>query len=142
MTCGTPKTWSTRLLTPSEALHKYAACPEAWDVATVWGRRAYETINGAGVATWVAAFFVIAEAVGTERAEAFFEEVTSGTGAPGAATRKLWAHYRNRKVGDTASGDRREPLENVIRAYNAWTSNKPVGFVRVAGAFVLSMPKS
>ena len=56
----------------------------------------------------------------------------------GSATRRLKAHYLRRKIGDTASHDRREPMENIVRAFNGWVTGKTVGFVRTSGAFVLS----
>lgn len=138
VTVETPNRWTQRFLTSSESLENYTKTPEAWDIAAGWGVRIYGATQGLGSATWVAAYYVIAETAGTEKADAFFNEVIDETGEAGSPTRKLKSHYLRRKLSDTASGDPREPMENIVRAFNAWTSHKPVGFVRTGGAFVLS----
>lgn len=136
-TVGTPLGWTQRLLTPSEALDRYTQDPEAWDAAGQWALRLYSATQGLGPTTWAAAYFLIAKARGPESA-AFFQAVLDETDDPGSATRKLKSHVLRRKLNDTSSGDSREPIENIIRAFNAWAMRRPVGFVRTGGAFVLS----
>lgn len=137
-TVGTPNRWSQRLLTPSEALEDYRTSPEAYDLAAAWGTRLYGSTQGLGPTAWAAAYFVIAKVRGRETADAFFQEVVDETGEAGSASRKLKSHYLRRRLSDTASGDSREPIENIVRAFNAWATHKPAGFVRVGGAFVLT----
>jgi len=141
-TAGTPLLWKATTMSPSEVLALYQKDPAAWDAANVVGNRLYGATQGLGAATWAAAYFVLAKATSGSVADRFFSEVADETGVAGSATRKLKSHYLRRRVGDTASGDRREPLENIVRAFNAWTAGKPAGFVRTGGAFVLSPIKT
>jgi len=137
-TVGAPLRWSKRLLTSSEAVSRYEADPAAWDTSGSWGLRLYSATQGLGQTTWVAAFFLISQVRGQERAAEFFQAVIDETDEPGSPSRKLKSHYLRRKLSDLASGDSREPMENIVRAFNAWSGHKPVGFVRTGGAFVLS----
>jgi hypothetical protein len=138
LTVGRPNVWGQRLLTSSECLNRYTTAPDAWERAGVWGNRLYASTQGLGQSTWVAGYFIVAHARETETADAFFQAVIDETDEPGSATRKLKSHTLRRKLKDTASGDRREPIENIVRAFNAWSASKPVGFVRTGGSFVLS----
>jgi hypothetical protein len=135
---GTPLRWTQQLLTASEALEEYRKDPTGWDEAGQWGSRLYAATAGLGPTTWATAFYLVAGRRGIAVASDFFQQVIDETGEPGSAPRRLKSHYIRRKLTDTASGDRREPLENIIRAFNAWSAGKPVGFVRTGGAFVLS----
>lgn len=135
---GTPLRWSVYLPTASEALAAYRDDPDAWQFAVRIGQTVYGATQGLGPSTWSAAAFVIAEKRGQTETQAFFEEVRDETGEAGSATRRLKSHYMRRKLTDTSSGDAREPIENIVRAFNAWVTGKPVGFVRTGGAFVLT----
>jgi hypothetical protein len=137
-TFDTPVRWTQRILTSSEALDIYRRDPMGWGDAATAGARIYASVQGLGNATWIAAYYLISEAAGRGTADKFFAEVIDETGEAGSATRRLKSHYLRRKVSDTASGDSREPMENIVRAFNAWAADKPVGFVRTGGAFVLS----
>jgi hypothetical protein len=137
-TVGTPLRWSQRLLTSSESVERFTNDPDEWATAGQWGMRVYNATQGLGPATWTAAYFVVAKARGADTASAFFQAVIDETDEPGAATRKLKSHILRRHLKDTASGDSREPMENIVRAFNAWSAGRPVGFVRTGGAFVLS----
>lgn len=137
-TVGTPLRWSQRLLTASESVERYTADVDAWESAGQWGVRVYNATQGLGPATWTAAYFLVAKARGDDAAAAFFAAVIDETDEPGSATRKLKSHTLRRKLKDTASGDGREPMENIVRAFNWWSGKRPVGFVRTGGAFVLS----
>ena len=138
-TVGTTLRWPGRHLSGAETQQRYRAASEAWDVAQQFGGRTYNaTQYGLGPSTWAAAFYLIADAAGLAAGSAFFTELIDETGEAGSATRRLKSHYIRRRLYDTASGDSREPIENIIRAFNAWVAGKPVGFVRTGGSFVLS----
>lgn len=141
-TAGTPLHWAIRVLSPTEALEIYRQDSAAWDRANAWANRIYNATQGLGTATWAAAYYLIAGAAGQEKADAFFTEVVDETGEAGSASRRLKSHYLRRKLYDTASGDRREPLENIVRAFNAWLTKKPVGFVRTGGSFIVTPVRS
>lgn len=137
-TVGTSLSWSGYLPTSSDALAAYRDEPDAWRSAVSIGMFVYKATTGLGPSTWAAAAFVIARKRGWVETTAFFEEVRDETGASGSATRRLKAYYIRRRLSDTVSHDPREPLENIVRAFNAWAAGKPVGFVRTGGAFVLT----
>jgi len=137
-TFGTPLRWSVMLPTSSEALAGYRDEPDMWAEAISVGRSVYDATQGLGPSTWTAAAFVIGKVRGMGDAVSFLSEVRDETGEAGSATRRLKSHYLRRKITDTSSGDPREPMENIIRAFNAWVTGKPVGFVRTGGAFVLT----
>lgn len=137
-TVGTPLRWGQVLPTASEALEAYREDSDRWHAAILGGRRAYDSIRGLGPSTWTAAHFIIAGVRGIEEVDRFYNELVEESGEAGSATRRLKSHYLRRKLTDTVTGDPREPMENIVRAFNAWTTGKPVGFVRVGGAFVLS----
>jgi len=137
-TVGSPLRWSQRLLTSSESVERYTEDIKAWESAGQWGMRVYNATQGLGPSTWTAAYFLVAKVRGADVAGAFFLAVIDETDEPGSATRKLKSHILRRHLKDTASGDSREPMENIVRAFNAWSGHKPVGFVRTGGAFVLS----
>ena len=69
--------------------------------------------------------------------EAFFEAVAKGTDAVGSPTRQLGDWARRRPLNRTRTGDNREPLEVIIRAFNAWRSSKSLAFPKAPG-FVMS----
>lgn len=137
-TVRSDRRWLKSSLTSSETIERYNSDPEGWAVAALYGRRAYDSTSGLGPTTWAAAYYLIGRSKGVDVASSFFEEVMAETGQPGSPSRRLKSHYLRRRVSDTASGDNREPLENILRAFNAWKSGKAVGFVRVAGPFHLS----
>ena len=138
MTVGRPNRWANRILTSSESLSRYGENPTGWEAAAAWGMRVYNAVQGLGPSTWAAAHRIMVIAAGEVTTDAFFQELIDETGEVGSASRKLKSHYLRRRLSDTASGDTREPMENIVRAFNAWRAGKPVGFVRTGGAFTLS----
>jgi len=140
-TVGTPLRWTNTTPTGAEALEAYREHPDPWAEAADWGTRAYRATNGLGQSTWSAAYFILAAVRGSETAQSFYSELIGESGEAGSASRRLKSHYLRRKLSDTSSGDPREPMENIVRAFNAWVSRKPVAFVRTGGSFVLSPVK-
>jgi len=139
---GSAQRWTHFLPTSSEVLEAYREESELWDAAVAIGRRAYDSVDGLGPSTWTAAAYLIIKARDIEAAEDFFGEFIAEEGQAGSATRRLKSHYLRRKLLDTVSGDPREPLENIVRAFNAWSARRVVGFVRTGGAFELSRVKA
>lgn len=118
----------------------YEESPEAWQAAVNHGRRIYDALDKAASPTiWSTAAYVIARS-DPEAAVAFLDEVRDGTGKPGSATRVLADWFRRRPAAATRTGDDREPLEIILRAYNAWKIGKSFAFPRQRG-FALSRPR-
>lgn len=138
LTVLTPLRWTGRTLSASQCLSRYEQDPERWDAAATMGNRAYVSTRGLGPAIWAAAYYLISREHGPQEASSFYEEFMAETGEPGSATRKLKSHYLRRKAKDTASGDVREPIENIVRAFNAYIVGRSVSFVRTSGAFELA----
>ena len=126
-------------LSSQMALATYAEDPESWDESVRAGYRVYDALDKSlGAATWSAAHRIICRARGRGLADAFMLEIAEGSGATRTSTRALGDFYRRRPVGATKSGDVREPLENIIRGFNAWVAGKTMSFVRQPG-FPLSV---
>lgn len=134
---GTTDRWSGSR-TPHEVVEAFEENPEQWQASVTYGRRAYSTVKGLGPSIWTAAHYIIATDAGESRANQFMTEIAEQTGEPNSPTRRLITRYLRRNITDTASGDPREPLENIIRAYNAWTMHKPVQFIKTTNPFTLS----
>lgn len=131
---GTSRSFSS-LPVPSagRALELYEADRAGWATAVLAGYRIYRALDhGMGTATWVAAYHII-NAVRPDDVAGFFAELAEGTGAPRSATRALADFWRRRPVTNTRSGDAREPLESVIRAFNAYRAGRTFAAVTRSG---------
>lgn len=141
-TAGTTLSWNARTA-PSSAvsLETYRADPEAWNSAVQLGRRAYDSLqHGLGSAIWTAAVYIFERAHHGDGV-AFITEMIEGSGAPGSPTRRLADFYIRRSMRDTRSGDKREPMENILRAYKSWRGKGSLSFVGSQPGFVLSKVK-
>lgn len=108
--------------------------PEGWSASVAWGSRMYDALDkGGSAAVWAAAHRIITDARGRDEADSYYHAIHDGTGAPRSATRTIGDFYRRRRATDTRSGDGREPLENVIRGFNAWRASKSVSLVTQSG---------
>lgn len=142
LTVGTTLSWSARVV-PSAAIamESYYADRNRWDESVRHGRRVYDALqHGLGASIWVAATYIV-ERVRVGDGLAFTEELASGSGAPGSPTRRLADLYIRRSMMDTRSGDKREPMENILRAYKAWRSNGSLNFIGKQPGFPLSKVK-
>ncbi len=137
-TVGTPLRWSGSPLTAAEVRDLYEEDPDGWQTAVHLGRATYDGTRGLGPSTWVAAAYILAAEHSDEAASAFMGEVADGSGEVGSATRLLRDRYLRRRLTDTSSGDSREPMENIVRAFNAWLVQKRPTFLELVGSFVLS----
>jgi hypothetical protein len=139
---GQPRSFSG-LETPSSASVAaiIEADEESYQDAARTGKRTYAALEkGGSPAVWGTCYYIIARA-DSEAARRFFDEVADGTGAPGTATRVLAQWFLRRPVSVTRSGDDREPIELIIRAFNAWSAGKTYSAVRTRG-FALSHVKA
>jgi hypothetical protein len=141
-TVGTPLSWTARpTLSGVQALETYRGDEPLWHEAIKAGARVHDAHHALSKTMWAAAFYIIANARDERDAVGrFYEELTEGTGAPGSVTRKLEKEYTRRKITDTLTGDRREPNENIIRAFNAWDAGKTYSHV-TRGGFTLTRPR-
>ena len=120
---GTPRTVAT-----------YESDPDGWNHSVLFGRRVYKALDlGASAAIWGAAHRIVTEARGREMADAYFAAIYDGTGDPRSASRTIRDWYVRRPVTATRTGDAREPLENIIRGFNAWRAGKSVSLVTRPG---------
>lgn len=142
LTAGTTLSWSARpALSTAMTRETYYADKERWNEAVRHGRRVYDALQqGLGASIWTAVTYII-ERVHEGEGWAFSEEIASGSGAPGSPTRRLADLYIRRAMLDTRSGDRREPLENILRAYKAWRAKGSLNFVGKQPGFPLSKVK-
>ena len=95
--------------------------------------------QGGSTSAWAAAYYIIARERPTA-ADSFFAEVADETGEPGSVTRELAKWFTRRPYRATKTGDNREPLELIIRAFNAWLTGKRLSSPKYKG-FVLSRIK-
>lgn len=135
---GTSRNFSNAVVLSSQhVLAAYSEDPEGWQTACRVGRRVYMHLEkGLSPSVWAGAYRVIADAHPDE-VGAFFDAIADGTDQPGSATRVIADRFRRRPITATHTGDRREPLEIIIRAFNAWRAGKPIAMPKVAG-FTLS----
>lgn len=118
--------------TTQRALLIYREDVDGWTKAENMAGRVYRSLDkGLGIATWAAAYR-ICSTVHPDAADAFFSAVADGTDPAGSVTRVVADWFRRRPMTATRTGDTREPLEVIIRAFNA--------YVREAGSF--SFPKA
>ena len=130
------------LVAPStmRAMETYHADVDGWQTATRVGKRVYDSLDkGFGASVWATAYRLIAEAH-PDRVDEFFEAVCKGTEPAGSATRQLADWARRRPMTATRTGDTREPLEIIIRAFNAWRVGRSMAFPKAVG-FTLSRVK-
>lgn len=140
-TVGTDLRWGSKSrLSDAQVVLRYKGDSGLWDHASQLGASVYHAYHALSPSLWTAAYTAIAAARGEETATSFFDELRSGTGAPHAATRTLERYYTRRKLSDTITGDTREPMENIIRAFNAWDSGKTYSRVTRPG-FTLTRPR-
>lgn len=119
--------------TSMEAEATIAADLDAWHEAVNRGSRIYRVLEkGASASAWSAFFRLAAESDPRVAAE-FYAELHDGTGSPKSATRQLADWFRRRPMTVTKTGDAREPLELMIRAWNAWLVGKSFAFPRFSG---------
>lgn len=133
-TISTTRSW-VGIPTPSsvEVADLIASDPKPWQMAARAGLRVYRALDhGATGTVWGAAFHIIGR-LHPDRIDAFFDEIVEGTGAKGAPTRVLADWFRRRPSSMTKTGDAREPLELIVRGFNAWLTSKPLAFVKFRG---------
>jgi hypothetical protein len=142
LTVGTTLSWNAKTAPSSAmALNAYHADQDRWNDSVRHGRRVYDALqHGLGAGIWTAACYIIERSRDGDGL-AFTEEIASGAGAPGSPTRRLADLYIRRSMTDTRSGDRREPMENILRAYKAWRSKGSLSFVGKQPGFTLSKVK-
>ena len=68
-----------------------------------------------------------------DRAAAFFDELHDGTGTPKSSTRLLADWFRRRPAAVTRTGDSREPMELMVRAWNGWLAGRSFAFPKYRG---------
>lgn len=127
------------LATPSSlrSLELHSADPDGWAAATRAGSRVYDALDKGFVpSVWTAAYRLIGD-VHPDLVEPFFEAIAKGTEDFRSPTRQLADWARRRPLARTKTGDSREPIEVIIRAFNAWRQGKSMAFPKVAG-FTLS----
>lgn len=142
LTAGSTLSWSARHA-PSAAMTRetYHSDQERWDEAVKHGRHVYDALqHGLGASIWSAVAYIIERSHDGEGV-AFTDEVATGSGVAGSPTRRLADLYIRRSMLDTRSGDRREPMENILRAYKAWRSKGSLNFVGKQPGFPLSKVK-
>ncbi len=118
----------------------YAGDEEAWQAAGRAGIRVYRSLDkGLAPSVWAAAYCII-ERARPGLAQPFFDAIAEGTGEPRSVTRLLGEFYRRRPVTLRRTADTREPIENIVRAFNAYRTGRSFAWVKQAG-FVLSHVK-
>ena len=141
-TVGTDLRWGAKSrLSDQHVVLRYKADPDLWERAARAGTSIYSAYHALSASVWTAAYAVISEHAAPDLADEFYAELRGGTGAPASATRTLERYYTRRKLTDTVTGDTREPMENIIRAFNAWGQGRTYSRVTRAG-FTLSRVKA
>jgi len=116
-----------------EVLEIVDADPDAYQAAARDGKRIYERLDKAcGPAAWGTAHYLIAK-VHPDRVSVFFDEIAEESGEARSATRELARFYRRRPQSATKTGDNREPLELMIRAFNGWVVGRSFAFPKFKG---------
>lgn len=122
-----------------ESLSLYTADEGAYRTALSVGRRLCHALDqGLTPAVWAGAYYICARN-SPELTPLFFEQVIGADGHRSDAAQLLRDYQMRRRVKDSKSGDVREPLENILRAFKAHTEGKRPSFVRMAG-FNLTIP--
>lgn len=138
---GTQRGYSTAVVVSAQrSLAIYREDPEPWQIAARAGRKLYDRLDhGLSPSLWTAAYWIVADAY-PEQAESFFAAVAEGTEPAGSPSRIVADWFRRRPVQATRTGDRREPIEVIVRGFNAWRSGKALAFPKTPG-FTLSRVK-
>lgn len=119
--------------TSPEVLEIVSADLDAYTDAVRHGKRVYERLDKGGAPSlWGTAYYMIAKAQ-PERVVTFFDEIAEESGTPRSSTRVLAQWFRRRPNSTTKTGDAREPLELIIRAFNAWSVGKSYAFPKWKG---------
>jgi hypothetical protein len=119
--------------TTPETLDLVASDLEAWQASARAGKRIYERLDhGASPSTWGAVHHIVGR-LNKELADAFFDEIAEGSGVPRSATRDLADWFRRRPNSMTKTGDSREPIEVMVRAFNAWKLSRRWAFPQQKG---------
>ena len=114
--------------TSPEVLELVRDDAEAYQEAARHGKRVYDRLDKGGAPSlWGSAYYLIAKAHPATCA-AFFDEIAEESGEPRSATRELARWFHRRPLTGTRTADSREPLELVIRGFNAWTVGKSLAF--------------
>lgn len=126
--------------TAQQSLAIYRAAPDEWAASVTIGRRVYDHLDkGLTPTIWTAMHRLVADIYPTD-ADAFFNALADGTDDPGNPTRVLGDWFRRRPSTATRTGDGREPVELIIRGFNAWRAGRTVAVPKVPG-FTLSRVK-
>ena len=130
-TVGSALVWTARTAPSTHRQQMlYDADPVLWQEAVTIGKAIWFDYRAFAPQTWATAYVVIAQARGERLVvHEFFEEVLAGTGTPDSPSRRLTRKFARIKVSDTKTGDTREPIENIVRAFNAHRTGKRLGFV-------------
>lgn len=108
--------------------------PDGWAESARVGNRMYKALDRSlSGSVWGAAHRIIADARGDAEANAYMDAIRDGRGDPRSATRTIADWARRRPVSRTTTNDPREPLENIIRGYNAHAKGKGVSLVTRLG---------
>jgi hypothetical protein len=137
-TAGTARSWmnSTEAnYVPSvpAAIESYQADELSWAEAVRRGNSTYAALeHGLTGSIWAAAYYIAAR-TDHEAAAAFFDALCNSGGSELPAVQALREHAVRRSLKMYRTGDRREPLENVLRAFQAFRKSERPGFVRSGG---------
>lgn len=141
-TVGTTRLWAGyEIPSAAEVLAMVDADDEGWQAATHAAMRVYRALDKGGAASYFAAVHHLIAREHGDRADDFFEEIATGSGKAGSATRVIGDWYRRRPASQTRTGDSREPIELLIRAFNGWLNGKSFAFTKYKG-FPLSRVRS
>jgi len=136
-TAGSTRSWmnsGAANYVPSGVLAEqmYADDEAAFREAIHRGNRIHRaTDNGLTRSVWGAAFY-ICHRVYPEESVVFFGAVENGESG-NQAVQALREHALRRTLKTYRTGDRREPLENILRSFQAYLKNAKPGFVRQGG---------
>jgi hypothetical protein len=141
LTVGTVRSWQ-QIGSPTsrDMLAIYESDPEGWHHAITRGASMSNKLDRSlSPSLWAASFRVLQDAR-PGKADEFFDEVYEGSGTPRSASRDLRDFYIRRSVTATLTGDRREPIEIAVRAFNGWLAGRTFAKPRYPG-FTLSRVK-
>jgi len=151
-TVGSSRSWmnSTQanyIPSPSTAIEEYESDEDAWRKAVTMGRRLHGR-GGRGLdrsltdGVWAAAVYILGKA-SPDLSVLFFEQVLTVEGPRSEAAQALRDYMMRRRVSDyrTKPADKREHLENILRAFKAHTTTSRVSFVRYPGFTLTRAPQ-
>jgi hypothetical protein len=124
----------------TEILQIVNSNPDRFQAAARYGNRLYKALEkGGSPSIWGTAYYLIARRHGP-KADVFFDAVAEESGDPRSATRALARWFHKRPASATRTGDDREAIEVIIRAFNGWLDGKSYSFPKYRG-FLLSRVK-